>query len=153
MRAQGKRYGIKRLVETIQVSENISRSMRNTPQKGTGPELKLRSALWKAGLRGYRVNVRNVVGKPDIFFRRARLAVFVHGCFWHGCPHCKRNLKPKTNSHYWETKIDQTRVRDAAVRSELEALNYRVLVFWECELTAARIDDAVALIGNELDRV
>jgi len=98
--------------------------------------MKLRKALWAIGVRGYRTNVGKIVGKPDLYFARARLAVFVHGCFWHGCPVCTRNLTPKANSDYWGEKRARTRQRDQKVNATLTELGIETVVIWECELSS-----------------
>lgn len=76
---------------------------------------------------------RDVVGRPDFYFPRLRLAVFVDGCFWHGCPTCDRNL-PKTRPEFWRTKLGANRARDARVTRELRATGQHVLRIWEHEL-------------------
>jgi DNA mismatch endonuclease (patch repair protein) len=93
--------------------------------------------------------VRRLPGKPDLVFGPARLAVFVHGCFWHGCPNCDRNLTPRTNAAYWQAKFAQNRERDSRNRANLEAMGYRVLVLWECEAKAS-LPDAVDRIREAL---
>jgi DNA mismatch endonuclease (patch repair protein) len=77
----------------------------------------------------------NLYGRPDFAFPKARLAVFVDGCFWHGCPKCYR--QPKTNVDYWLSKIAKNRKRDAAVKRELKAKGWMVARFWECDLKQA----------------
>jgi DNA mismatch endonuclease (patch repair protein) len=71
-------------------------------------------------------------GKPDFIFRKERLAVFVDGCFWHGCPRCY--IRPKSNRKFWDTKIARNRVRDRQVNRELKASGWRVLRIWEHQL-------------------
>lgn len=116
------------------VREATRKTMRANRGKDTGLELRLRRALWAAGLRGYRKNFPKLPGRPDVVWVGRRLAVFVHGCFWHGCPHCGRYRLPATNREYWRLKVESNQARDARVRSELEALGYTVLVLWECEV-------------------
>ena len=84
--------------------ETRSRIMSRIRGKDTKPELAVRRILWKLGLR-YRVHDRTVLGTPDISNKRRRLAVFVDGCFWHGCPVCYR--EPKTNRDFWRSKISR----------------------------------------------
>jgi DNA mismatch endonuclease (patch repair protein) len=99
----------------------------------TGPELKLRNALWSSGLR-YRLNA-NLPGRPDIVFHRAKLAVFVDGCFWHGCP--IHGHIPKSNLDYWQKKLARTRERDNQANSALTSLGWTILRFWEHEIDAS----------------
>lgn len=129
-----KEYGILALRETWVVREATAKSMRGNRGKDTRPELALRRALWAAGLRGYRKNVRKLPGTPDVVYGPARLAVFVHGCYWHQCPRCTRNRMPKTNAAYWQAKFATNAERDARQQATLEAAGWRVLVVWECEL-------------------
>lgn len=101
--------------------------------KDTKPELLLRSLLRQAGRSGYRLHYRRVPGRPDIVYVKHRLAVFVHGCFWHGCPRC-RPRTPKTNATFWLNKIAANQVRDARKSAALRKLGWGVLVIRECQL-------------------
>ena len=102
--------------------------------RDTKPELIVRRALHKSGLR-YRLHARDLPGRPDIVFRKHRIAVFVHGCFWHQHPDpsCRIARLPKSNLEYWMPKLERNVTRDAEQLSELEAGGWRVLVVWECE--------------------
>lgn len=119
--------------------------MRANSASDTGPEVKLRKALWKAGVRGYRKNDRRIFGKPDLWFPRARLAVFVHGCFWHGCSRCTKNLNSRQNRAFWEAKIARNQARDAVVAQNLKDRGYRLAIVWECDLSRD-IESIVATI-------
>ena len=110
-------------------SDRASYNMSRNRAKDTSPELALRKALWAAGLRGYRLHARGVPGRPDISFPRARLAIFVHGCFWHGCP--KHSRVPKSNSKFWSEKFSRNVARDIRKETELVAAGWKVLTFWE----------------------
>ena len=126
--------------------EKRSDVMRQVKAKGTTPELKVRKLLWAMGLR-YRLHRKNLPGAPDIVLPGRKLAVFVHGCFWHGHD-CARGARvPKQNRPYWTQKIERNRQRDVRTQAELEAKGWTPLVVWECELkdsTAleARLRDA-----------
>ena len=102
--------------------------------KDTKPELKLRRALWKAGIKGYRLNWKHVPGRPDIAFVGKKIAIFVHGCYWHRCPECDLPL-PKSNTKFWKEKFDRNIFRDKKKKRELTHLGWNVLEFWECEIT------------------
>ena len=80
----------------------------------TKPELKLRLALWRLGIR-YLVNEKRLPGKPDIVLPKYRTAIFVHGCFWHGHKNCKNASTPKTNTEFWTAKITRNQQRDQEV--------------------------------------
>ena len=110
--------------------EQRHKNMSRIRGRDTRPELCLRRALWRAGLR-YRLNAK-LLGKPDLVFPRARLAVFLDGCFWHGCP--EHLVRPKTNARFWETKIARNIKRDHFVNEELAILGWKVLRIWEHDL-------------------
>jgi DNA mismatch endonuclease (patch repair protein) len=107
--------------------------MRAVKGKGTSAELAVRRLVWSLGGR-YRLNRADLPGKPDIVLPGRRLAIFVHGCFWHGhdCPRGAR--VPKANRDYWTAKVARNRARDAKAREALGAACWRVETVWECEL-------------------
>lgn len=118
----------------IQAPTEATRNvMRANRSRNTGPELALRRELHAMGLR-YRVHHRVPVltrRTIDIAFTRIRLAVFVDGCFWHGCP--EHGTRPKSNIQYWSRKIEVNRARDASTDEHLTALGWTVLRLWEHE--------------------
>ena len=80
-------------------------------------------------------------GKPDILLPDFNMVIFVHGCFWHSCPLCKRaKIRPKENAAYWNRKLDRTLERDRENKIKLEELGYKVLIIWECETKTKKID-------------
>ena len=101
--------------------------------RDTKPELRLRSALHKLGLR-FRVCRKDLPGKPDVCFPRQRLAVQVRGCFWHQHEGCPAGRLPRSNLKYWRPKLEGNVRRDTEKDEALRALGWRVLVIWECEL-------------------
>ncbi len=109
-----------------------SANMRAVKAKDTRCELALRKALWKEGIRGYRLHCRFLPGKPDIVFTKHKLVVFVDGCFWHGCPRCR--TIPETNREFWQKKIISNIERAKSVSAELQAEGWTVLRFWEHEI-------------------
>ncbi|MES2340684.1 MAG: DNA mismatch endonuclease Vsr [Pseudomonadota bacterium] len=116
--------------------EKRSAVMRAVKGKGTTPEMKVRRALTALGAR-YRLHRKDLPGKPDIVLPGRRLAIFVHGCFWHGHD-CARGARvPKANRDYWVAKVARNRARDTASRDALLALGWRVETIWECELKDA----------------
>lgn len=120
-----------------------SRNMSRIRSKDTSPELATRRFLHGRGLR-FRLHRRDLPGKPDIVFAGRRACVFVHGCFWHGCPHCVDGTRRvKSNASYWLEKVAGNRVRDERHRVALEAAGWTVFVVWECEIE--RKDRLVAL--------
>ena len=107
--------------------------MRRVKGRDTTPERKVRALLTKLGAR-YRLNRRDLPGKPDIVMASRRLAIFVHGCFWHGHDCARGARMPKANNDYWRAKIGRNVARDARAQAELEGLGWRPVVIWECEL-------------------
>ena len=104
--------------------------MSRIRSKDTKPEIAVRRALWRTGFR-YRVHDRTLPGTPDISNKGKKLAVFVDGCFWHGCPKCY--TEPKSNVDFWKTKLLANRTRREKVRANLEEMGFRVVEIWEHE--------------------
>lgn len=100
--------------------------------KDTGPELVVRKLVHSMGYR-YRKHPRSVPGRPDIAFLGRRLAVFVHGCFWHR-HRCALGRLPKSRLDFWQPKLEANRRRDQRTARELRSIGWRSLVIWECEL-------------------
>lgn len=115
--------------------------MSGVRTSGTAPELALRRELHRRGLR-FRVNVRDMPGRPDVVLSRARIAVFVDGCFWHGCP--KHAVPPKANAAWWKAKLDGNRTRDRRTNTSLTDTGWLVIRAWEHESPAA--------VAEQIDR-
>ena len=120
-------------VADVFTPEQRSAVMRRIKGRDTGPERRVRAALRAAEI-GYRLGGQGLPGRPDVVMKGRRIAVFVHGCFWHGhdCPRGAR--KPKANADYWRAKIERNRARDARVEAALTAAGWRVVTAWECRL-------------------
>ena len=101
--------------------------------KDTKPELLVRKGLHARGFR-FRLQDRNLPGRPDIVLPKYGVAIMVNGCFWHGHKGCRYATKPKSNIEFWETKIARNKHRDEVTAAHLEALGWTVIVVWECEL-------------------
>ncbi|MDH2382840.1 DNA mismatch endonuclease Vsr [Bradyrhizobium sp. CER78] len=110
-----------------------SRMMAGIRGKDTRPELNLRRALHRLGLR-YRVHATDLPGRPDIVLPRHRATILVHGCFWHRHKGCAFATTPATNARFWNTKFDQTVERDERNVAALQHLGWRLAVVWECAL-------------------
>ncbi len=112
--------------------ERRSENMSRIRSRDTRPELAVRRAAHALGLR-FRLHRRDLPGRPDLVFPRYRLAVFIHGCFWHrhqGCPNC---TSPKTRPDFWQAKFEANVARDRRVAEELGRLGWSATVIWECE--------------------
>ena len=112
-----------------------SENMRRIRSRDTGPELAVRRLLRELGFTSYRLHRKDLPGRPDLAWIGRKLAIFVHGCFWHGhdCPEGIR--KPKTNRDYWIPKITGNKQRDAEHIATLRAAGWDVAVVWECEIS------------------
>lgn len=95
-------------------------------------ELCFRMALVRSGIKGWETHAEDLVGKPDFFFRKKGIAVFVDGCFWHGCPKCGHY--PKTRSSFWKAKILRNKERDKSNRRKLRRKGIKVVSIWEHSL-------------------
>lgn len=112
--------------------EHRSCLMSNIRRKDTGPELVVRSLLWSLGFR-FRLHAGELPSKPDVVNRRRRVAIFVHGCFWHAHA-CKYARTPKSNLGFWVPKLARTRARDQSALSKLRTSGWNATVVWECEI-------------------
>ncbi len=115
------------------VSLRKSREMRQVRGRNTAPEVLVRSVLHSAGLR-FRLHDRGLPGTPDIVLPRWRTVVLVHGCFWHRHKGCVRASVPKTRRDFWMKKFRGNVRRDRANRIALEAMGWRVIEIWECDV-------------------
>lgn len=139
----------------IMSREKRSSVMSRIRGKDTGPELALRRELWAAGVRGYRLRP-SLPGKPDIAFMGKKVAVFVDGCFWHGCPVCYK--KPASNQAFWRKKLQDNTARDRRVDRILRSTGWKTMRFWEHEVMTdvsavavqirREIDDGKRLLGG-----
>ncbi len=109
------------------------KTMQAVKGKGTRLEQRLFGMLAQMGVNGWTKNDPAVIGKPDVAFEGQRLAIFVDGCFWHGCPYCKRKL-PVTNRAYWERKINRNAALSQRYKSELRKAGWTVLRIWEHDM-------------------
>ena len=117
--------------------EQRHRCMSHIRSKDTRPEVLVRKSLFAARFR-YRLNVKALPGTPDIVLKKYHTIILINGCFWHGHEGCRHFVLPQTNRQFWGEKISRNRRRDTAVLARLEALGWKVITVWECELEPAR---------------
>lgn len=129
-------------------STSRSENMARIRAKNTKPEILLRKALWANGFR-YRLHLRIEGARPDLVFPSKKLAVFVDGCFWHGCP--QHYVRPRTRSEFWANKLTENTERDRAQSMRLVESGWHVLRIWEHELQF-ELPAVVASIISNLDR-
>lgn len=133
------------MVDVLTKSQR-SYNMSQIKAKDTKAEIKLRKALFRNGVRSYRLNYK-LPGKPDLVFPKKKIAVFVDGCFWHKCP--QHFIMPKTRTDFWNKKIGRNTQRDREVETSLNQLGWIVLRFWEHQIEKD-IDSVIRLITKEL---
>jgi DNA mismatch endonuclease, patch repair protein len=122
-----------------------SRMMSAIRGRDTKPELLVRSALHRSGLR-FRVNVPGLPGRPDILLPKWKAVVLVHGCYWHRHRGCSLAYTPKSGTAFWKSKFDANVRRDVRVRRNLSALGFAVHVVWECEINESRLKRLITSI-------
>ncbi len=113
--------------------EDRRKTMQAVKGKGTRLEKRLFAMLAGMGLKGWKKNVESITGKPDVAFVNLQVAVFIDGCFWHGCPYCRRKL-PKTNRKYWERKIKRNVALAKSHNRQLRRDGWTVIRIWEHEI-------------------
>lgn len=126
--------------EGPRVDAATSSRMARVRSSDTRPERRVRSLLHRLGYR-FRLHRRDLPGTPDIVLPKHETVVFVHGCFWHRHPGCKRATTPKKNREAWERKFARNVKRDRRAHDKLTALGWKVVTVWECEL---RDEEALA---------
>ena len=112
--------------------ETRSRVMRAIVKKNTKPELLVRKALHRMGMR-FRLHVKNLPGTPDVVLRRHNLAILIHGCFWHQHQGCRHAKLPRSRLEYWLPKLARNVERDQEAQKALRATGWRSAIIWECE--------------------
>lgn len=119
-----------------------SRMMSGIRGKNTKPEIALRRLLHRSGLR-YRLHSAPLPGRPDIVFPSRKIAIFVHGCFWHRHHGCHWCTTPLSNAEFWDAKLASNVQRDKRAAEQLHTTGWRVAVVWECALRASSVDETV----------
>lgn len=128
----------------------VMSSIRGKHNRST--EICLKMALVRAGVKGWQLHTKDLPGTPDFYFPNPKLAVFVDGCFWHGCPKCGHI--PKTRSKFWEAKIKRNKQRDRKKRAELRNMGISTLGIWEHELKSSTgIDKVVKKIERKINKI
>lgn len=113
--------------------EQRSAIMRAVKARDTAPELLVRRLLFSLGYR-FRLHRAELPGKPDLVFGGRRKVIFIHGCFWHQHPNCKRAKAPSSNIAFWEAKLRRNVDRDRRVQAQLASSGWQYLILWECEI-------------------
>lgn len=132
--------------------ETRSYNMSQIPSKNTKPEMLVRKFLFANGFR-YRLNVKELPGKPDIVLPKYKTAIFVNGCFWHGHKGCRYFVLPKTRAEWWLQKIGGTRLRDSEAENKLNVRGWRVIQVWTCELKKDKKDKRLSKLIGEISYI
>lgn len=117
----------------VHSKETRSYNMSRIRAKDTKPELLVRKYLFSKGVR-YRVNVKDLPGKPDIVLPKYKTIIFIHGCFWHGHEGCRYFVIPKTRTEWWTEKIQKNQERDQQEHDALRQAGWNIMTIWECQL-------------------
>lgn len=135
---------------TNETSPERSAQMARVRGRDTKPEMRVRRALHAAGLR-YRLHAKGLPGRPDLILPSRRVAVFVHGCFWHRHPDpdCKLARLPKSRLDFWLPKLEGNRARDDRNKAALEKLGWKVVEIWECQIK----DDELRAVAKRIKAI
>jgi DNA mismatch endonuclease, patch repair protein len=133
----------------VHTPEVRSYNMSRIRNKNTKPELIVRKFLFSHGFR-YRINDKRLPGKPDVVLPKYKIAIFIHGCFWHGHNGCKYFVVPKTRTEWWLNKINGNKQKDIENFNILQGLDWRVLVVFECELKTSNLSSNLNKLLGEL---
>ena len=126
--------------------------MASIKGKDTKPEMLVRRYLHSRGYR-YRVNVRRLPGTPDIVLRKYKTVIFINGCFWHGHEGCRYYVPPKSNSQFWQQKIERNKERDVKKRIQLRLLGWHTIIIWGCELMPKNRHTTLQALEQTLNKI
>jgi DNA mismatch endonuclease (patch repair protein) len=128
--------------------EKRSWNMSRVRNADTSIEVKVRKWLFHEGFR-FRKNVKTLPGKPDVVLPKYKAVIFIHGCFWHRHPNCKRATTPETREDFWITKFNRNICNDQKHILELNQLGWKVIVLWECEINK-NFDETVQMLKTQI---
>ena len=133
--------------QELPILPSRSALMARIGPKNSKPEMVVRRLLHALGYR-FRLHAKDLPGRPDIVFRSKKKAIFVHGCFWHRHPGCKKTTTPKTRVEFWTEKFERNVARDQLKETALRETGWQVLIVWECETES--VDTLFAKLISEL---
>lgn len=126
-----------------------SRNMAAIGAKNTKPEIVVRSYLHRKGLR-FSIHKASMPGKPDLYLRKYNTVIFIHGCFWHRHRRCDNSILPKSRQDFWTPKLEGNALRDKKNIQALQAMGFRTIVAWECQVLDKRKKRADECFLNNL---
>lgn len=130
--------------------EHRSWNMSRIKGKDTKIEVQVRSWLFARGFR-FRKNDRRYPGTPDVVLPKYRTVIFINGCFWHRHEGCRYATTPKTRTEFWQKKFDRNVANDIRHKEELEAMGWKVITLWECELKKNRFEETMQGLEEEIE--
>ena len=133
----------------VLTSDQRHLNMSRIRGKDTGIEKQVRCQLHADGFR-FRLNVKDMPGKPDVVLPKYRTAVFINGCFWHGHQDCRYFVVPQTNTEFWVNKIEGNIKRDNKKYLQLEAMGWNVIIVWECALKKSRFQETISQLETAI---
>ena len=133
----------------VHSKETRSYNMSKIRSKNTKPEILVRKFLHAQGFR-YRLNVKDMPGKPDIVLPKYKTVIFVHGCFWHGHEGCQYYVVPKTKTEWWLNKINGNINRDSKSELQLTGKGWKIIKIWECGLKKLAIEQTLENLKTEI---
>lgn len=133
----------------VHTIETRSYNMSRIKSRNTKPEMLVRKFLFANGFR-YRLNVKDLPGKPDLVLPKYKTVIFINGCFWHGHKGCRYFVLPKTRTEWWLQKIKGTMRRDKEAEIKLNVLGWRVITIWECELKPDKLSETLPTLKATL---
>jgi DNA mismatch endonuclease, patch repair protein len=136
------------MTDTIS-AQRRSEIMRNVKNKDSKPEMIVRKFLHSKGFR-FRVHDKKLPGHPDIKLTKYKTTIFINGCFWHGHKSCKIYVMPKTNTPFWDAKIEKNILRDIKIINNLIEMDWRVITIWECELKSRKREQTLEMLVNKI---
>ncbi len=128
--------------------ERRSKNMSKIRSKNTSIEIHVRKWLYSKGFR-YRINDKRFIGKPDIILPKYKVAIFIHGCFWHGHGVCRYSHIPKSRVEYWNEKIEKNIERDKRNIYALKEIGWKVIIIWECQIKT-RFEETMNILVSEI---
>ena len=134
----------------VHSKETRSYNMSRIRSKNTKPEILVRKFLFSKGFR-FRLHDKKLPGKPDIILPKYKIAIFVHGCFWHGHENCKYFVLPKTRTEWWFNKIQINKNNDDKNKIELSVKGWEVIQIWECELKSKVVNKTLEKLINYIE--
>lgn len=133
----------------VHTKEIRSYNMSRIKSRDTKPEMLVRKFLFANGFR-YKLHDKKLPGKPDIVLPKHKTAIFIHGCFWHGHPNCRKFVLPKTRTEWWLNKINANKAKDTKSLKALTKDGWKIIIIWECRLNSKKLKRTFSILLSRL---